>query len=37
MVSAGKIALFELAAGETLRMKADSAAVDCLIKGYPLS
>ena len=36
-ISAGKFAVFELATGETLRMKADTASVDCLIKGYPIT
>jgi len=36
-ISAGKIALFELAASETLRMKADTSSVNCLIKAWPLS
>ncbi len=33
-VSAGGIALFELADAETLRAKADTANVNCLIKGF---
>lgn len=36
-ISAGGIALFELATGETIRMKADTAACNVLIKGYPIS
>ena len=36
-ISAGKVALFELAPGETLRMKADTANVDCQIKAYPIT
>ena len=36
-VGPGRVAVFELATSQTLRMAADTAAVNCLIKGYPVS